>query len=205
MNINTLLERILAYSIKVGADECEIFLSRGEAKRLVIGEGQLRDREIALTNGFSLRLLKNSRIGFSYGNEISEPALKKAVDDALISCDFLAPEPLYGFTPPGASYPALPQYTPDELSFRRELDFVRNMEKKALSAKAIAKVDKAALSLVRAEAVIKNSLGLDLAYDTGYCSCSLLAVAQNSGETEVGGEFMAKKHFDVLKPETVAE
>lgn len=204
MNTDILLENALAYGLKQGADSCEIFATAGENRRLVVGEGEVKDREIAVNSGFSLRLLKDNVLGFSYGSELSKEALTKAVDEALISSRFLEPEPLLAFTLPGGKYPDFPGYIPEAVSFPQELEFAQAMEKLALEQNHISEVDKATLSIVRGEVKLKNSLGLDLEYSTGYSSCSLLAVAEDGGERETGGEFMAARRFSELKPEKVA-
>lgn len=204
MNTDILLENVLAYALKQGADACEIFSTAGENHRLVVGEKEVKDREIAVNSGFSLRLLKDNVLGFSYGSELSKEALVKAADKALLSAGFLEPEPLLAFTPTGRKYPDFPSYSPEDISFSQELEFTQAMEKLALEQNLISRVDKATLSMVKGDVKLKNSLGLDLEYSTGYSSCSLVAVAEDGGERETGGEFMATRRFSELNPEKVA-
>ncbi len=195
MMIDRVLDNALAYALRAGADQCEIFVNRSEVKRLVQGEGEVKEREIAVNSGFSLKILKDKRLGFSYGSLMEKQELRDCIDKAMAACDYLEPEPGFSFTAPGGVYMSLPSLPEENLSYGKELSFVEELEKAALACECITKVDKASLTSVRSSTLIKNSLGLELEYDAGYHSASVIAVAEDKGEIQTGGDFNAAPSF----------
>lgn len=205
MKQDTFFENAMAYALQQGAEACEIYFVSSATHRTAVREMKLSDDNVADTKGFSLRLIKNGVVGFSYGTTIEKESLRSAVDSALLSCEFLPPEPNYTFLSVGQNYGHLPKRIIKEVPFSEKMEILLAMEEAAVGEKHIKKTERCVFSQGNTAVMIKNTLGLDLDFSTAYVSCGVSAVAEQDGETESGGEFMMGKELSDLTPIAVAK
>ena len=95
-----------------GADDGELFLERRRSEMLSFDDGRLKNASYDAGQGFGLRAVKGETAGYAHSTEITEHALKRAVDTARLAvgdgCGTLAEAPhatnqkLYGDTDPMA-------------------------------------------------------------------------------------------------------
>lgn len=85
----TLLEepRALALLRKAvaGADDGELFLERRRSEMLSFDDGRLKNASYDAGQGFGLRAVKGETAGYAHSTEITEHALKRAVDTARLA------------------------------------------------------------------------------------------------------------------------
>ena len=75
----------IAYALKQGADDCEIYFCRSESDMTQMRNGALSDDQISAQSGYSVRLIRNGVPGFSYGVAAEKDSLRRSVDSALLS------------------------------------------------------------------------------------------------------------------------
>ncbi|MBF9031431.1 metalloprotease TldD [Rhodobacterales bacterium HKCCE3408] len=68
-----------------GADDGELFLERRRSEVLVFDDGQVKTANYDAAEGFGLRAVRGTVAGYAHATEISETALKRAVDTARLA------------------------------------------------------------------------------------------------------------------------
>jgi TldD protein len=68
-----------------GADDGELFLERAESEALVFDDGRLKAANYDATEGFGLRVVAGETAGYAHASEISEAAIKRAADSAVLA------------------------------------------------------------------------------------------------------------------------
>ncbi|MDU8942920.1 metalloprotease TldD [Ovoidimarina sediminis] len=68
-----------------GADDGELFLERRRSEALVFDDGRIKTASYDAVEGFGLRAVNGETAGYAHSTEISEAALKRAVDTARLA------------------------------------------------------------------------------------------------------------------------
>ncbi len=68
-----------------GAEDGELFLERRRSEALVLDDGRIRTASYDASEGFGLRAVKGEVAGYAHSTEISEAALKRAVETARLA------------------------------------------------------------------------------------------------------------------------
>ena len=68
-----------------GADDGELFLERRRSEMLSFDDGRLKNASYDAGQGFGLRAVKGETAGYAHSTEITEHALKRAVDTARLA------------------------------------------------------------------------------------------------------------------------
>ncbi len=68
-----------------GADDGELFLERRRSESIVFDDGRVRSASYDATEGFGLRAVRGETAGYAHSSEISENALKRAVETARLA------------------------------------------------------------------------------------------------------------------------
>ena len=68
-----------------GADDGELFLERRRSEVLSYDDGRVRNAAYNASEGFGLRAVRGETAGYAHSTEISENALKRAVDTARLA------------------------------------------------------------------------------------------------------------------------
>jgi TldD protein len=75
---------ILGEALK-GADDGEIFLERSHSEMFVFDDNRLKSAAYDSTEGFGLRVVAGETSGYAHSSEISEAALRRAADSAVLA------------------------------------------------------------------------------------------------------------------------
>ena len=117
-----------------GAEDGELFLERRRSEVLAFDDGRIKTASYDASEGFGLRAVKGEVAGYAHSTEISEAALKRAVDTARLAVGdgggTLADAPkstnlkLYTDVDPllGASFPVKVETLREIDAFTRDLD-----------------------------------------------------------------------------------
>ncbi|WP_166417404.1 metalloprotease TldD [Cochlodiniinecator piscidefendens] len=68
-----------------GADDGELFLERRRAEALVLDDGRIKTASYDASEGFGLRAVKGETAGYAHSTELSESAIKRAVETARLA------------------------------------------------------------------------------------------------------------------------
>ncbi len=75
---------ILGDALK-GADDGELFVERSEAESFVWDDGRLKSASYDASEGFGLRVVADETAGYAHAAEISEAAIRRAADSAVLA------------------------------------------------------------------------------------------------------------------------
>ncbi|NYZ60413.1 TldD/PmbA family protein [Candidatus Micrarchaeota archaeon] len=150
---------------KASADEAESYLSDFSTLTVEYAHGCFREKKFSHERGHALRVIKNSRLGFSYCN--SEDGFQKAVDAAMHSAA-LSPEVKYSF--PGAQkyeYLRTKSWDIEKLEEKFAMECAQQAVEGILEH---AEPTRVSLSLSFGKEEIENTNGLSASMDGSFCS-----------------------------------
>ena len=184
-----------------GAAAAEVFFLRSVSTSVEVDKREIETLKVSEDIGAGLRVFTDGRqVGFAYSSDLGdfgslpERALQSAAAAAPDEHNVL-PEPLNGA-------PISEDLAEDDLTsvpmgdkIQRALD----VESAARSYdERIKRVRHAAYADSTAEVTIVNSHGIDAWYTTNLCTASILAVAEEGENAEIGFEFDFSRRFDTL-------
>lgn len=196
MNEKQIAENAIAYALKHGADQCEIYWLRRFSSSTQMRDGALSDDTSSEHCGYSVRLIRHNVPGFSYGVHFDTDSLRRTVDDALLSCDFLEKDLHYHFTPSGKDYPQVPVVSKVTASFAQKKEYLEEMAAAAKTDERIRRVERTAIGETSGTIHLLNSLGLDLCRESSYVTASATVVAADGEEEHLGSDFQAANRYD---------
>jgi PmbA protein len=219
MDTSETIDQALNILRRKSVDGYEIVLDQSTHFEAESKDGKIDTFQSSLSWGMGLRILSHRRIGFSYmtspspsqeaGHPLSGP-LERMVEDAIGSAEVIAPDPCFDFAPPlKGPLPELPIF--DErlggTSEKVKIEKAKLLEEAARSVDParIEKVRKAAYEEAISRRILINSNGLNFSYPSTLTSVSVMAVAEESGEAEVGWDFDYNHYLDRLEPEKTGQ
>jgi len=204
MKIDTdLAEDILKKAIRNGADIAEVFMLSARSLSVEVKSREIDALETSMDFGYSLRVVKNQRLGFSYSTEPKNR--QRVVDDALESSLFTGEDPCLDIARP-ATYPEIDTYDGAIAAISEEdaIDRVRQIEDAALRRdRRITKVRKASGSFAEAEILILNSRGLKAGYRATSASAQIMVVAEDGHDAQMGWGYESNRFLGGVDFETV--
>ena len=155
--------------------------------------------------GMAFRILNKKRVGFSYTTSPlpSLSGLEKTIEDAIASAEVTSPDPCFDFSPVlSQPLPQLPIFdeTLEKVSEKKKIEKAKLLEEAARSVdpERIKKVRKASYHETTSRITLVNSNGLHFSFNDSLTSVSVMAVAEESGEYEVGWDFDFSHFIDDL-------
>jgi len=155
--------------------------------------------------GFSYTTLSNpSR---STGQNLSGE-LDRVIEDAVRSAGATSADPCFDFVPSLKASPSqLPIFdeTLERISEKAKIEKARCLEAsaKSVDSEKIKKVRKASYQEALSRTTLVNSNGFQFSYDHSLASVNVTAVAEESGDSEVGWDFDFSHFFNDLNVESV--
>lgn len=209
-NTERIIDQTLDLLRKKSMDGYEIFLEESSHFEVESKEGKVDTLQASQPWGMSLRILNRGRTGFSYttsllasGQGNTREGLERVVEDAMASAEVTSPDACYDFAPALRPLPpSLPIF--DEalagVSEKRKIENARRLEEAARSMDPgrITKVRKASYQESTSRATLMNSNGLHFSYDVTFASVSVMAIAEASGESEMGWDFDFSHFIDKI-------
>ncbi len=180
-------------------------------------EGKIESLETSRYLGMAFRILNRQRMGFSYTTFLNPSSaavahiaggLDRTIEDAIRSAEATSPDRCFDFAPALQTFPSgLPIFdeTLGEIPEKRKIEEAKRLEESARSVDPgrIKRVRKASYQDVFSRTTLFNSNGLQFTYDDTLASVSVTAVAEESGESEVGWDFDVSHFFNDLDVEKV--
>ncbi len=215
--MNNVIDQALSILRKKPIDDYEVYLLQSSHFEVESKEGKIETLQTSQYSGMGFRILHRQRMGFSYatfsdascsaGQNLSE-ALLRAIDDAVGSAEATSPDPCFGFVsslkPPPSPLPIFDE-TLRNISEKAKIEKAKSLETSARSvdAEKIKKVRKASYEEVLSKTTLANSNGFQFSYDHSLVSASVTAVAEGSGDSEVGWDFDFSHFFNDLNVQEV--
>ena len=198
-------------------DGYEIYCNRSSHFDVESKGAKIEALETSWYLGIAFRILDHERIGFSYAT-FSNPSpaagenfliqMDRMVEDAISSARTTSKDPCFDFAPAlNALPPKFPIFdeTLEKISEKTKIEQAKYLEEsaKSVDSERIKKVRKASYQDVISRTTLVNSNGLQFSYDHTLASVSVTAVAEESGESEVGWDFDVSHFFNDLNVEKV--
>jgi PmbA protein len=215
--MNELIDQALTILRKKSIDGYEVYFNQSSHFDIESKNGEIETLQTSRYLGMAFRILNHQRMGFSYTTSSNPSAstrqnfsseLERIIEDAIASAKAASEDPCFDFAPVlKTSPPQLPIFdeTLERISEKAKIEKAKCLEQSARSmdAEKIKKVRKASYQEVLYRTSLINSNGLQFSYDHTLTSVSVTAVAEESGESEVGFDFDARHFFNDLGAERV--
>lgn len=184
-----LADSLMRSALKRGADHAEAYLLRSRSLRAEVKEGEVSAVEQSEEFGYSLRVIKDQRLGFSYSTDPSEA--EKVTDWALESFGFTREDAFLDLPSEeeGGDYPELRTVDPDIVSMesQRAIEHAKEIESAAFeSDPRVNRTRKSSAAFSFYEAYILNSRGISHGYQATSASATISAVAEENGDSQMG-------------------
>jgi PmbA protein len=188
--------RMLDKAQKAGADSTEIYVRHATNLSVEAKQQSIETLEKSTTGGYSVRVLCNGRLGFSFATDPADG--ESVILQAIESSRYTEPD-TYNVLPSAAGFSNVEVYDP-AIAQLSETDAIRSaldIEQAALDTDArITKVRKASSSFTCGETLILNTLGVTAYYRSTACSAQVMAVAEDGSESQMGWEYQGNRFLD---------
>ena len=169
-----------------GAEDGELFLERKRSEAIVLDDGRIKTASYDASEGFGLRAVKGEVAGYAHSTEISERALRRAVDTARLAVGAgggtLADAPqgtnvrLYGDADPMAD-----ATFPVKIDLLKEIDaYARGLDPRVVQVSATLSAGLQEVEILRPE-------GLRLADIRPMARLNVSVIVEQGGRREQGG------------------
>jgi len=178
--------RLLDSAGSKGADLAEVYLKSSRKLSVEVREQRMEAVKSSVDFGYSLRIIKDGRLGFSYSTKREDA--DTVVENALESSRWVERDEHLDLPLPG-EHPVVRIYDDALASPDRETALTKALaiEKAALDFDArITKVRKASASFSDTDLLIMNSRGLEKACSATACSGQITVVAEGGGDSQMG-------------------
>lgn len=207
MKIEKLLENIMEKALKSGASQAEVFLKTSERLSAEVKKGLPEAIEFSSNMGYSLRILVDGRLGFSYSTSLEE--WERALSTALESARWAEPDRCLNlperslYEEPKVFDPEIERiiYSPSKKDIA--LTKAQIIEKSATEDKRIKNLRNCQASFSLSETIIFNSKGITERYKATGCSAQVMAVAEACGDSQMGWDFESSRFLSDISFERV--
>lgn len=197
--------RLLEGARKSGADLAEVYLKSSRGLSVEVREQKTDALESSADFGYSLRVIRDRRLGFSFATaqEDADSVVARAVEASRWTV-----QDQWLDLPGPSGQPSLHIF--DEaiasMSVGEGIEKALRIEKAALEADPrIRKVRKASASFSQREGLIVNSRGLEKAYSATACSAQITVVAENGDDSQMAWDFEGSRFLSDVVFEEVGK
>lgn len=196
-------QKLIRVALDKGADEAETFIESSKNLSIEIKEQQIDALESSFTGGYSLRVIKNKKLGFSYSTD--RAAAASVVEEAVEATRWVDRDEYHGFPEP--SDPGKVEIFDSDLISVSEEEAIRRVSRLEKAAydedKRIKTIRRARGTFRKSEIVIMNSKGVDSQYFSTACTAQIMAIADNEGDSQMGWYFMGSRFLNEVSFEGV--
>ena len=196
-DVNEILDQALNILRRKPIAGYEVTLAQSSHLYVESKDGKVDTLQASHSLGRAFRILNRQRMGFSYTTSSQEEAsqgVERIVDDAIRSAEATSADPCFDFAPClKDSLPPLLIFdeTLQRVSEKTKIEKTKLLEEAARSVDPgrVTKVRKASYEEILSRITLVNSNGVRVSYATTFTSVSVTAVAEESGESEMGWDF----------------
>lgn len=203
-------QRLVEIAIKKGADEAEAYAKTSKNLNIEVRDQKIDTLESSAIAGYCVRIIRDSRLGFSYSTDPS--GIEAAVEKAIESSRYSEPDEYLGL-PSVHQSSAYSSSCRQPLIFDNEvasisedtaIDLAFLIESSALKQdKRIKKIRKASGSFSTNNTFIVNSKGVNVYYTSTACSAQIMAVAEESGDSQMGWDYQGGRFLNEISFQSV--
>jgi PmbA protein len=217
--MNKMIDQALRILRRKAIDAYEVYYDQTSHFQVESKDGKVDTFEVSDSYGMAFRILNHQRAGFSYTTlsdtsraekaELSN-GLERMIEDAIASAEATPSDACHEFVPIlEESPPHLPLFdgTLEQTPEKAKIEKAKCLEQSARSVDPgrIKKVRKASYQEGVSRKRLINSNGLEFSYASTLTSISVTAIAEESGESEMGWDFDVSHFFNDLDVEKVGQ
>jgi PmbA protein len=189
-------QKLMRLALDKGADEAETFIGSSKNLSIEIKDQQIDALESSFTVGYSLRVIKDQKLGFSYSTD--KEAVMSVAESAVESARWVDRDECLELPEP--SEPGKVEIFDPKLISISEEEAIRKvslLEKAAYDEDQKIKTIRRARGTFRnSEIVIMNSRGMDRQYSSTTCTAQIMAMADSEGDSQTGWYFMGSRFLN---------
>jgi PmbA protein len=196
-------EDVIHLALKKGADEAEVYIKSSKNLSIEVKDQKIEALESSLGFGYSLRLIKDKRHGFSYSTDRN--AIKFVVEKAVDAASWVDRDEYLGL-PEISNASRVEIFDPKTSSIeeKRAVKKVSLLEKAAYEEdKRVKNIRKASGTFSQAEVIILNSKGIDWQYPSTTCTAHVMVMAEDGRDSQMGWYFAGSRFLDDVSFEDV--
>jgi PmbA protein len=199
--------QIISNRLAKSRAEFEIFFSRKKTLSCDIKDGQLDHFRSSMELGIALRTLEDGKLGFSYLFGPNPDTLLQLTDRAGEMASQADRDPLHSFSPPeraNAQGLGVFDNTLSQRANNEKVEHIKEMEQRALDVDSrIRKVRKAEYEETTSYASVVNSYGLNAEKEGTAITVSVMVLAEDNGNAEMGWESETVRWYDDIDPSKI--
>jgi len=215
--MDEIIDQALRILQKKSIDGYEIYLNQSSHFDIESKDRNIETLQTSRYLGMAFRILNHQRMGFSYMT-FSNPShsvrqdfsteLDRMIERAIQGAKAASADPCFDLSPFLKELPTnLPIFDEslEKILEKTKIEMAKCLEEsvRSVDPERIKKVRKAAYQEVLSRTTLMNSNGIKFSYDHTLASVSVTAVAEESGESEVGWDFDVSRFFNDLDVERV--
>jgi PmbA protein len=190
-----------------GIDKFEIFLMNSQSLSIEVKNQEVDSFHLSEENALALRVIKDQRMGFSYSTRFVKESIKRVVEDAVNGSSNSAQDEFHGFPEQSRKkLPILPIFDKrlSQIPKEEKTEKAMLLERSVLSFDPrIKKVRKCSYDETSFTVAILNSQGMNRSQEKSLINASVMAVAEDGGDSQSGWDFDFNCFFDQLKVEII--
>ncbi|MFZ6016698.1 MAG: TldD/PmbA family protein [Nitrospirota bacterium] len=195
--------RLLEIALYKGVDEAEVYIKSSKGLSIEVKDQKIDALESSLSFGYSLRVIKDRRLGFSYSTDREN--LGSVVDNAVGAARWADMDEYLEL--PEVSDSGNVDIFDSMISSIGEDEAIKRvliLEKAAYEEdRRIKKIRKAVGTFSKAETIIINSKGIDAEYSSTACTAHIMAIAEDGMDSQMGWDFAGSRFLSEVSFEDV--
>lgn len=217
--MDEIIDQALSLLNRKSVDGYEIYFNQSSHFDIESKERNVETLQTSCYLGMAFRILNHQRMGFSYMTFSNPPhsvkqnfltELNRMIEGAIQGAKAASPDPCFDLSPFLKKLPpSLPIFDEslEKISEKAKIEKAKCLEESARSVdpERIKKVRKATYQEVLSRSTLINSNGMKFSYNHSLASVSVMAVAEESGESEVGWDFDVSRFLKDLDVERVGQ
>jgi PmbA protein len=196
-------EDIMHSALRKGADEAEVYIKSSKNLSIEIKDQKIDALESSRSVGYSLRVIKDKRLGFSYSTDRSE--ISSVVDNAVEAAKWVDKDEYLEL--PVASEAGKVEIFDPKISSIKEEEAVRKvsiLEKSAYEEDPRVKnIRKARGSFSETDIIIMSSKGTDSQYRSTTSMAQIMALAEDGNDKQMGWYLSGSRFLNEVSSEDV--
>jgi len=196
-------DELLQLALREGAEEAEVYVRGSNYLNIEVKDRQVDTLERSNSIGYSVRVFKDKRLGFSYSNNPGD--IHAVARNAVEASQFTEPDEYNGL-PAGSAFSEVVVYDNSVTSLNEKdaIDMVLSMERAAFMKDArIRRTRSTSGSFGIGHIRIVNSRGIDLDFPSTACSAHMIAIAEESDESQTGWEYQGSRFLKDISFEEI--
>lgn len=206
--MKNLLNKIKNCATKKRIKDFEIYIEKVSGMTVEVKEGKVDSIDYDNSLGYGIRIIKNNRMGFSFGTDFSADAIRFVVDRAVSSANHSTPNVNNGWGMKTSHYPKIKNHDSSlkKRSKEEKISLAQKMEETALQYdKRVKRVRYANYQESYEEVHLFNSSGIELNHKKSDCELSMMAVAESRDDSEMAQDSVSSPFFEDLNPSQLGE